>query len=115
MAVHADWGGEYRAPCGKVDCDICCPRPIPGPTPAERVAVLLKQEPRRFILAREEDVSGVSGTGIVAEGIEFSDGEVVIRWIDGEHKSTVVWAQGIEAVKAIHGHDGRTTVVFLDA
>lgn len=67
---------------------------------------------RTFVLKRTEDVTGVSGTGVVAEGIEFSDGEVVLRWIVGNHRSTVVWAQGIEAVEAIHGHNGATEVIF---
>jgi hypothetical protein len=34
---------------------------------------------RLFLLIRNEDVSGVSGTGIVAEGVEFSDGTVAMR------------------------------------
>lgn len=38
-------------------------------------------EPRLFVLDRVEDVSGVSGTGVVAEGIEFSDGVGALRWI----------------------------------
>ena len=64
-----------------------------------------------FTLARVEDVSGVSGTGTVAEGVEFSDGVVVLRWIVGDYRSTVIWPS-IEAVKAIHGHDGKTTVRY---
>ena len=66
---------------------------------------------RTFVLHRNEDVSGVSGTGTVAEGIEFADGVVALRWCVGEHRSTVVWPS-IEAVRAIHGHDGRTQVLF---
>ena len=67
---------------------------------------------RRFVLERHEDVSGVSGTGIVAEGVEFSDGTAVVRW-RGEHSSTVLWPS-IRSVKIIHGHDGRTQIKFLD-
>ena len=66
---------------------------------------------RPFVLVRDEDPTGISGTGVVAEGIEFSDGVVVLRWCVGENRSTVVWAS-IDAVRAIHGHDGRTRVVF---
>lgn len=62
-----------------------------------------------FYLNRTEDETGVSGTGVVAEGIRFSDGRVALRWCVGEHRSTTVW-DSIEAVEAIHGHDGRTTV-----
>lgn len=36
---------------------------------------------RTFVLRRNEDISGVSGVGIVAEGIEFSDGVVALRWL----------------------------------
>lgn len=66
---------------------------------------------RTFSLQRDEDVSGVSGTGVVAEGVEFSDGTVALRWTAGEHGSTVVW-DSIEPVVLIHGHDGRTSVVW---
>ena len=68
---------------------------------------------RRFVLFRNEDVTGVSGTGVVAEGVQFRDGKVVLRWCVGEHRSTVNW-DSIEAVDAIHGHDGRTRIVWLD-
>lgn len=69
---------------------------------------------RRFILERLEDPTGVSGTGVVAEGIEFTDGIVVMKWIVGDYRSMTIWNQGIEAVRAIHGHDGRTEVVWID-
>ncbi len=68
---------------------------------------------RRFHLERETDVTGVSGTGTVAEGVEFTDGTVVIRWVVGEHRSTVVWPDW-HAVEAIHGHDGATQLVWND-
>lgn len=69
---------------------------------------------RRFVLERKEDVSGVSGTGTVAEGVEFSDGKVALRWTaNTEHQSTVLW-DAMESVEVIHGHDGRTTVRWLD-
>ena len=66
---------------------------------------------RTFHLQRDEDGTGISGTGQVAEGVEFSDGRVCIRWIVGEHRSTVAW-EGIDAVEAIHGHGGRTRIVW---
>jgi len=61
-----------------------------------------------FLMIRDEDETGISGTGVVAEGVRFSDGRVVIRWqTHGAHHSTVVW-DSIESVLAIHGHNGRT-------
>jgi hypothetical protein len=64
-----------------------------------------------FVLDRAEDATGVSGTGIVAEGIQFSDGTCALRWIVGDHRSTVIWPD-IEGIKAVHGHDGKTQVRF---
>jgi hypothetical protein len=68
---------------------------------------------RTFILQRNEDETGISGTGIVAEGIEFSDGLVSLHWIVGKHRSTVVWPS-MEAVEAIHGHGGKTVIVPIE-
>lgn len=67
---------------------------------------------RRFNLYRYADVSGISGTGVVAEGIEFTDGTVAMRWY-GEWASTTLWPS-IEAVIAVHGHDGATQVLWQD-
>ena len=66
---------------------------------------------RTFHLQRDEDVSGLSGTGIVAEGVEFSDGKVALRWIVGEHRSTVLW-DSVASVEVIHGHGGKTSIVW---
>lgn len=76
---------------------------------------------RRFVLDRVEDESGVSGTGTVAEGGEFSDGVVVLRWIVppgsdgyGFPTSVVFHDKGIESVVAVHGHNGKTRIRYLD-
>jgi hypothetical protein len=66
--------------------------------------------PRNFHLQRDEDLTGMSGTGIVADGIEFDDGTVAMRW-NTEISSTVVYAE-IKDVETVHGHDGRTRVVW---
>lgn len=63
-----------------------------------------------FELHRDNDVSGVSGTGVVADGAVFPDGVTVVRW-RGERRSTVVW-QDLEDVEAIHGHGGATRIVW---
>lgn len=68
--------------------------------------------PRTFWLVRDVDVSGVSGTGVVAEGVMFTDGSVVIRWLS-ERASTVVWSS-IEDAQAVHGHGGLTRFVWLN-
>lgn len=67
---------------------------------------------RRFYLYRQVDDTGVSGRGVVAHGVEFSDGAVVIRWL-GDKPSTVVWHCLADAMK-VHGHGGHTVAVYLD-
>ena len=68
---------------------------------------------RPFQLWRAEDVTGVSGVGIVAEGVEFSDGVVALRWRGKWPTSVVFHDKGIKSVEKIHGHDGKTTVVWV--
>lgn len=70
---------------------------------------------RRFVLLRHTDVTGVSGTGIVAEGVVFSDGAVAVRWPSGT-PCTSVWndVNDVNDVRMIHGHSGRTVVRWLD-
>lgn len=67
---------------------------------------------RTFKLVRREDVSGVSGTGVVAEGAQFSHGEVVMCWLR-DHRSLGVYPT-IQELENIHGHGGVTTVVWDD-
>lgn len=67
---------------------------------------------RRFELVRAEDVSGVSGTGIVAKGVEFDDGVCVMRWC-GVKTSTAIYSSSKELVD-IHGHEGRTELRYTD-
>ena len=69
--------------------------------------------PLRLKLRRHEDVSGVSGLGNVADGVLWPDGTASIRW-RGEHPSVVFWDRGRVSVEFVHGHDGRTEIVFVD-
>ncbi|MFD5678575.1 hypothetical protein [Streptomyces sp. NPDC127040] len=68
--------------------------------------------PRRFYLQRNTDISGVSGTGRVADGILWTDGSADVRW-RGDRPSAVHWDRFEDAV-AVHGHGGATTIVWLD-
>jgi hypothetical protein len=78
------------------------------------VAPRFTNRDRRFHFARDVDVSGVSGTGVVATGVLFADGQAVVRWIvDDKPQSTVVYADLVDA-ELIHGHDGKTRLVFDD-
>lgn len=63
---------------------------------------------KTFKLIRDTDVSGISGTGIVCEGVIFSDGRVAMRWLTDT--ATTVLFDCIEDVETIHGHGGFTRV-----
>jgi hypothetical protein len=65
---------------------------------------------RLFTLVRAEDVSGTSGLGVVAEGVEFSDGTCVLHWISQYHSVEI--CANLHVIEQIHGHEGRTKVVF---
>lgn len=67
---------------------------------------------RRFRLLRYVDISEVSGTGDVAEGIQYSDGAVALRW-RGKHPCTSTW-NCLDDLLAVHGHGGSTVVDRLD-
>lgn len=70
--------------------------------------------PQVFILQRDVDFSNVSGTGIVAWGVEFPDGVCVLRWTSKWPTSVVFHDKGMESIKAVHGHGGKTRVVYID-
>lgn len=69
---------------------------------------------RRFELVRDVDITGVSGTGVVAEGVAFTDGVVCLHWVGAWPSSIVHYDRGIEAVEHVHGHGGNTRIVWLD-
>lgn len=80
-----------------------------------------------FELHRDHDVSGVSGTGVVATGVEFADpadvifpdGELLqlpagwcrITWLTVPSSTTLF--PSVDDVLAIHGHGGRTRLVWV--
>lgn len=65
---------------------------------------------RTFELHRDQDLTGVSGTGIVVQGVEFDDGRVAVRWCT-QVRSTAVY-DSLDEVLAIHCHSGVTRVVY---
>ncbi|CAM5680991.1 MULTISPECIES: hypothetical protein [Streptomyces] len=68
--------------------------------------------PRLFTLQRERDVTGISGTGTIADGVVWPDGSVSVRW-RGDRPSTVFWGS-LDDAEAVHGHGGATRIVWDD-
>lgn len=71
-----------------------------------------KEQARLFVLVRGEDVSGVSGTGVIADGVVFDDGLAILHW-RGKVRSTAMYPS-LETLVEIHGHDGKTVVRWSD-
>lgn len=67
---------------------------------------------RLFHLKRSVDDSGVSGTGVVAEGVIFKNGNCILHWLT--QYSSLGFYETIEQLEKIHGHGGHTQVVYND-
>ena len=63
-----------------------------------------------FHLQRLEDETGISGTGIVAEGVQFSNGKCVLAWLT-EFSSVGIY-DNIDLVDKLHGHNSKTIIVW---
>lgn len=85
------------------------PRPhLPDPVRRPRA--------RRFRLVRTTDVSGVSGTGTVAEGCVFTNGKAVLAWLPTDrYEGAVNVYVSIADLEAVHGHDGATVIEWMDS
>lgn len=82
-----------------------------APKTGDRFATLSRRKKiATFHLLRLDDESGVSGIGWVAEGAVFSNGWVVLIWATGT--PSLNFYECIEDVEAVHGHNGRTRIVF---
>jgi hypothetical protein len=66
---------------------------------------------RSFVLVRKDDATGTSGVGVVAEGVEFSNGRVALHWLS--QMDVVGMYDNVTVVEKLHGHDGRTTLEWL--
>lgn len=64
--------------------------------------------PRTFALVRREDMSGVSGTGVVATGARLPSGHAVLEWSRPPFGINIYTS--VEDLIDVHGHDGRTNI-----
>jgi len=61
---------------------------------------------------RKEDETGVSGTGIVAEGALFSSGKCALSWISDVPSIEIY--DSVDEIERIHGHRGKTEIRWID-
>jgi hypothetical protein len=67
---------------------------------------------KRFYLLRDVDESGISGTGRVAEGVVFRDGRAVLTWLTATESLAIY--SSMDAVERVHGHGGKTQIIWID-
>lgn len=79
--------------------------------------------PRFFTLHRQDDETGVSGTGVVAWGVEWPDGSVSLRWLgatpsfvnyEGMPDDSELKRMGAKHAEQVHGHHGKTIINWRD-
>lgn len=63
---------------------------------------------RKFYLERNEDVSGNSGTGIVAVGFMYPSGLCIMEWMTPI--KSINQYHSIADLEACHSHEGKTIV-----
>lgn len=72
------------------------------------MTILDQSNMRTFVLRRIDDESGISGVGVIAEGVEFTTGTCALSWLTKAHSVGVY--PNIKELERIHGHDGKTIV-----
>jgi hypothetical protein len=73
---------------------------------------MLSLKIRTFYLNRITDISGMSGTGIIAVGSVYPNGEAHMLWVS--FKSSFELHKSVDALMDIHGHNGATVLVWGD-
>lgn len=73
----------------------------------------VEQLPRRFTLHRRYDVTGVSGTGVIAFGTLYPSGRVTLAWCCSDVRSVSVY-DDVSEVEQVHGHGGLTDIRWID-
>ena len=72
---------------------------------------------RTFTLRRTEDVSGVSGTGVVLEWTLFTTGVVVVHWLTPPPRGSIAIFDTLDQLLSIHvrpHRENRAVLTFDD-
>ena len=101
---------DYPTPEQQVEVEMSMQKAAAAKPTVRQVNPLTDPRGRKFKLVRDDDGTGISGTGVVAEGIEFSNGMCAMCWLTAMHSVAVY--PNVRQLEAIHGHNGRARVVF---
>jgi len=55
-----------------------------------------------FTVCRQADESGVSGTGVVIEGVQYATGQVVLHWLTPVPRGSISIFESLTDFKKVH-------------
>ena len=67
---------------------------------------------KTFYLERTQDITGNTGKGIVAEGVEFSNHWCILNWLGKPYSE--FWYPTLQDIERIHSHGGLTKIIWDD-
>jgi len=70
-----------------------------------------------FTICRQSDESGISGTGVVLEGVQYATGQVVLHRLTPTPKGSIAIFESIEDFKRVHVNphpDNKTIITWSD-
>lgn len=89
------------------------------PKAAEKPEEPASNEPitlmRRFVIVRTNDPQGMSGTGVVGEGIQLTNGSCAYRFMNTEFVIES-FAPNVHSIEALHSHLFKepTEIIWVD-
>ena len=70
-----------------------------------------------FTICRQGDESGVSGTGVVIEGVQYATGQVVLHWLTPVPRGSIAIFESLNEFKKVHVNphpDNKTIIKWSD-
>jgi len=66
-----------------------------------------------FTVCRQQDESGISGTGVVIEGVEYATGQVVLHWLLPSPRGSIAVFDSMKDFLNIHveSHPTNNTII----
>jgi hypothetical protein len=55
-----------------------------------------------FTVCRQTDESGISGTGVIIEGVEYATGQVVLHWLKPAPRGSIAIFESLGDFKSVH-------------
>ena len=70
-----------------------------------------------FTVCRQNDQTGVSGTGVVIEGVQYATGQVVLHWLPPVPRGSIAIFESLSDFKKVHVSphpDNKTIITWSD-